>query len=96
MDQEETLAREVGTILGEAIVEGMRPAFDAIKALEARIAALEKGEYPQTPLSAGDQERLCPECKTELHYVWGFGHDEEGRHGADLYQCPKCRTVVVD
>jgi hypothetical protein len=39
----------------------------------------------------------CPDCATEMEYVRLLNEgDEEGRGSQTLYQCPKCKTVMVN
>ena len=44
-----------------------------------------------------EAERQCPECGTcGLVFKLSLGGDEEGRNTDDLYQCPKCKELVVN
>ena len=39
--------------------------------------------------------KKCPICRTEMELKAIWGADEEGQHGYEMYQCPKCKNIEV-
>jgi DNA-directed RNA polymerase subunit M/transcription elongation factor TFIIS len=50
-----------------------------------------------TPISKGiiDSWTKCPECLTEMNYLFSLNDAHEDWDANTVYQCPKCKVVIT-